>query len=120
MTRPAPASLERSLTKFVAAHRGLRLSRAFGRTAAFAGRRMFARVAPEGLWCRLPDAALRRELSSGTWRGSGRARPAAAPAGRRGWIVYGVPGGSIGPDLSRVLEEAARYAALQSVGEALG
>jgi hypothetical protein len=119
MTRLATASLERSLTEFVASHRGLRLSRAFGRTAAFAGRRMFARVAPDGLWCRLPTAVVRRELS-GAWRGTRLARPPAARTGKSGWIVFGVPGGTIGPELARVLEEAARYAALQSAGEALG
>jgi hypothetical protein len=37
------------LDEFVASHRGTRVGRLFGRPAAFAGRRVFARVSRRGL-----------------------------------------------------------------------
>jgi hypothetical protein len=39
----------RFLDEFVAAHRGTRVGRLFGQPAAFAGRRVFARVSRRGL-----------------------------------------------------------------------
>src|SRR5512145_2732753 len=115
-------ALERAFTQFVAAHRGLRLSRAFGRLSGYAGRRMFARVTSDGLGCRLPRYVVRRELARGSL-GARHARFSGGPArlcAAAGWIVYNPPGGVIGRDLARVLEEAARHAALHSVGEAPG
>ena len=42
------------LDDFVAAHRGTRVGQLFGQPAAFAGRRVFARVSRRGLEYRVP------------------------------------------------------------------
>jgi hypothetical protein len=75
------------LEDFVATHRGLRLGRAFGVPAAFAGRRMFARLSTSGLELRLPSASL-----------------------SAAWVTI-APGSRAAARLEILLEQSARYVA---------
>lgn len=76
----------------------------FGRPAAFAGRRMFARIVDDELAVRLPADVARRELAHG-----GRQVKA--------WIHYRPRTSNDMRRLASVLEVAARHAARQLTQE---
>ncbi|MCA1586321.1 MAG: hypothetical protein LC791_16640 [Acidobacteria bacterium] len=97
------------LTDFVAGHRGLRLGRLFGRCAAFAGRRAFARLGEGGLELKLPAAA--REAAVRT----GLASREQLPSVQAQWTRLHAQGPVGAAVLGPYLEIAARHAA-----EALG
>jgi len=116
------------LDAFVASHRGLRSGHVFGAPAAFAGRRMFAKLDRDGLRLRLPIAsriALRdgpAVVPSRDRRAVGEANPrppsahrAAAPsrpsAASRDWVVI-TPSSRSAQRLEMLLEQAARAAAM--------
>lgn len=123
--------LKAALDTFVAAHRGLRSGRVFGRPAAFAGRRVFARLTDEGVQLRLP-ASFREPEASGPPSGASReafralrARPSARRPVRQSakrdggsraasssvWITV-TPSSRAAARLEILLEQAARYVAL--------
>jgi hypothetical protein len=100
--------LEDDLSRFVAAHRGLRLGRLFGARAAFAGRRVFSSVTTEGITVRLPDSAIHAALARGATRWAPDGRP------RGEWVIFrrrSTRAGEIAP----FLEIAARHVALEPV-----
>jgi hypothetical protein len=110
MKSPFPAELAAFLREFVASHQGLRLGPAFGRPAAFAGRRMFAVVRGDTLCCRLPPDIARREVEGR------RARPLEPPVGgnrgsTREWVAYRPADHLAMTRLAPTLEVAARHAA---------
>jgi hypothetical protein len=69
------------LSDFVAHRPGLRIGSLFGRPAAYAGRRVFARVMADGIACRLPRDEVARWIREG-------ARPAAKHPDGDGWVLF--------------------------------
>ena len=122
MPIPFRRDLERALAEFVGFRKGLRMGWAFGVPAAFAGRRMFACVVEDGLACRLPSEAARRELRAGAKPFSlviQGTRPGAARArANSGWVYYQPSRGVLNRQISMALEEGARHAAALSVSGA--
>ena len=98
--------LEEYLSRFVAAHRGLRFGRLFGLPAAYAGRTMFSCVVEDGITARLPVSALESALDKGAarWRGS-RSQPS--------WVIFRPKTSRQTDAVSVFLEIAARHAALE-------
>jgi hypothetical protein len=97
--------LEVFLREFVAARPGLRFGRMFGAPAGFAGRRMFACVAEDGILVNLPDDVARRELSRRATRFGRGGRS------RTGWVFYRPKDRRAAARLAPTLEIAARHAA---------
>lgn len=93
------------LTQFVAARRGLRLGRLFGRPAAYAGRRVFARVSERGLEVKLPASAYEAAVRAGA------AVPTARRSRRDEWTVLRAGTAMSGPAVGSWLELGARHAA---------
>jgi hypothetical protein len=119
MPIPFRRDIERALAEFVAVHKGLRMGWAFGLPAAFAGRRMFACVVEEGLACRLPSEAARRELRAGAKPFSliiqGTPPGAVRKRTNSGWVYYQPARGTLNREISQALEEGARLAATLSL-----
>jgi hypothetical protein len=119
MPIPFRRDLERALAEFVESHKGLRMGWAFGLPAAFAGRRMFACVVEDGLACRLPTDAARRELRAGAKPFSliiqGTRQGFAKTRARSGWVYYRPARGVLNRQISMALEEGARLAAALSL-----
>jgi hypothetical protein len=116
MPIPFTQDAARALTAFVDARPGLRMARAFGVPAGFAGRRMFACAIGDGLACRLPPEAIRRELNAGARPFAMAASPSATER-RCGWVFYRPGRGALPPRLEKVLEEAVQHAAALSAGQ---
>ena len=106
------ADLAEFLREFVAAHRGLRLGSAFGRPAAYAGRRIFAMVDEDALRCRLPPDIAMREVKG---RRADRVEPSAGGPRRatNAWVAYRPADRAAMARLAPTLEIAARYVAEQ-------
>lgn len=97
--------LKAALDGFVASHPGLRAGRVFGSPAAFAGRRMFARLLVDGLQLRLP-ASVRPSTRAQSAKREGR-RPVLPPSD---WLTI-TPSSRDAARLEILLEQSARYVA---------
>lgn len=97
--------LEALLSEFVAAHRGLRMGRLFGRPAAYAGRRVFAQIVDGGVAVKLPRAAEEAAVRVGLARSAPRVRRQA------GWTTLAAAQPATVAKLGSFLEIAARHAA---------
>ncbi len=99
------------LDAFVASHRGLRSGHVFGVPAAFAGRRVFAKLDRDGLRLRLPvtsRAALPARRAGPSAR---RAVPPRSSAASPDWVVI-TPSSPSAQRLELLLEQAVRHVAL--------
>jgi hypothetical protein len=98
------ADLRSWLTEFLDAHRGVRLGRLFGHTAAYAGRGVFAYVMEDGLVVKLPVDIARRERARG-------ATPHGDRPGKEAWMAYRPRTAADARRLWPILELAARHVA---------
>ena len=85
MTRHQRETLTQFLASFVEAHPGTRRGQLFGRPAAFAGVKAFAKITDRGLACRVPVSTARENNFYG---------PGSLPNAGQGWIV--IPAEQIG------------------------
>jgi hypothetical protein len=96
------------LAEFGDAHRGVRVGQLFGVPAAYAGRRLFASLADDGIVVRLPRELARREIAGGATphtRGGAKADRTSA------WVMYRPRTLVEARRLWPILEAAARCAA---------
>jgi hypothetical protein len=97
--------LEQLLAAFVAEHRGLRSGRMFGWPGAFAGSKLFACVAADGIAAKLPAAAHEAALAQGARRWTRNGRPL------REWLIFRPATPRQAAALATFLEIAARHVA---------
>jgi hypothetical protein len=102
------------LADFAGAHRGVRIGSLFGRPAAYAGRRVFARASERGLDVKLPPAAREAAVRAGL--------AARGPVRRGGvlWTTFAVTGHMPQGAVHTYLEIAARHVAERPASDLTG